>query len=438
MSFWATNRRKGPMDLIRKWLYLIGALWFVLNLPFQFDFPPTALGLMVFGLGWILRREWRSFFRGCLSNGPWLLVFALFCWIALGTTYTENSANGARELLLKIPMIGWPLVLVGMEKRLSTHRQTILKAFVWSMLLSSLLLLFLAIRDFVLTGESTVFFYKTLFRWEMVPIHYFALFLSFSAALSLDWMLRKHSEEKTGAALGWSLALLLFISMLALSAVRIQWIVLPVLLIMVWIAHLRSDRRLALPGILLLLFSVATFSFSPSVQKRLQESLVEWQAHNDKMDGFQTNERYYLWSHGTAMIAERPILGYGTGGGNDALNRSLFHEKASFWDGEEMRPLNERRYNFHSVYLQHLGNHGVPGLLMLLLTLLFPLFKYKRVIGLQGQLFLWACLLSFTTESMLQRQAGLFFFSFFYAWLIVHPVATDPSQEIVARRRSER
>ena len=177
------------MDLIRKWLYLIGALWFVLNLPFQFDFPPTALGLMVFGLGWILRSDWRSFFRSCLSNPPWLMVFALFCWIALGTTYTENSANGARELLLKIPMIGWPLVLVGMERRLSTHRTTILKAFVWSMLLSSLLLLFLAIRDFVFTGESTVFFYKALFRWEMVPIHYFALFLSFSAALSLDWLL---------------------------------------------------------------------------------------------------------------------------------------------------------------------------------------------------------------------------------------------------------
>lgn len=366
------------------------------------------------------------------------MMFALFCWIAFGTTYTENSAKGARELLLKIPMIGWPLVLVGMEERLSTHRNTVLKTFVWSMFFSSLLLLFLAIRDFVFTGESTVFFYKKLFRWEMVPIHYFSLFLSFSSALSLDWMLRKLSEGKTGAASGWFLALLLFMGMLALSAVRIQWLVLPVLLIMVWIEHLRSDRRLALPGILLLLFCLAAFSMSPSVQKRLRESLVEWQARNDKMDGFQTNERYYLWSHGTAMIADRPILGYGTGGGNDALNRSLSHEKASFWDGEEMRPLNERRYNFHSAYLQHLGNHGIPGLLLLLLILLFPLFKYKRVIRLQGQLFLWACLLSFTTESMLQRQAGLFFFSFFYAWLIVYPVAANLSQETGTRRRSER
>ena len=426
------------MDVIRKWLYLLGALWFVLNLPFQFDFPPTALGLMVFGLGWILRRDWRSFFRSCLSNPPWLLVFALFCWIALGTTYTENSANGLRELLLKVPMIGWPLVLVGMEKRLSIHRNTILKAFVWSMLLSSLLLLFLAIRDFVFTGESTVFFYKALFRWEMVPIHYFALFLSFSAALSLDWTMSRRSKGKTGAAIGWSLALLLFICMLALSAVRIQWLVLPFLLIVVWIKHLRSDRRLALPGAILLISAALAFSLSPVVQKRLQESLVEWQARNDKIDGFQTNERYYLWSHGMAMIAERPILGYGTGGGNDALNRSLFHEKASFWDGEEMRPLNERRYNFHSAYLQHLGNHGVPGLLLLLLLLLYPLFKYRRPIELSGQLFLWACLLSFTTESMLQRQAGLFFFSFFYAWLIVHPVAVYLRQESHTRRRSER
>jgi hypothetical protein len=30
---------------------------------------------------------------------------------------------------------------------------------------------------------------------------------------------------------------------------------------------------------------------------------------------------------------------------------------------------------------------------------------------------------------MLQRQAGLFFFSFFYAWLIVYPVAADLRQE---------
>ena len=110
----------------------------------------------------------------------------------------------------------------------------------------------------------------------------------------------RRSKGKTGAAIGWSLALLLFICMLALSAVRIQWLVLPFLLIVVWIKHLRSDRRLALPGAILLISAALAFSLSPVVQKRLQESLVEWQARNDKIDGFQTNERYYLWSHGMA------------------------------------------------------------------------------------------------------------------------------------------
>jgi O-antigen ligase len=78
----------------------------------------------------------------------------------------------------------------------------------------------------------------------------------------------------------------------------------------------------------------------------------------------------------------------------------------------------KREYNFHNQYLQTFGKIGVFGLLILcyLLAYLFIL-SIKRQDYLTV-FFLFIVGASFLTESMLERQAGVAFFSFFYSLLI--------------------
>lgn len=404
---------------LRRGLYLIGLYWFALNLPFQNSFPPTALGLMIFGLGWILRKDWWNLLNSLFKNKAFLLSLTLFAWVGIGLLYSHDTQTAERELVLKIPLIAWPLALAGMEKRFAFSRTMLLKGFVLASLLSSLLLLTRAWINYQEQGDWRFFFYHDLMSWPFVPAHYMSMYLSFSAALSFHWLLDAVSIKRIQPALWWSLPLGVFVLMIGLSGIRIQWLVLPLLLLITAFHHIRKNKKLLRPAMAVVAGGLLLMGSSPEVQRRAKETYIEWLAMRGEAEGYQTNERYYLWKHAWIIIGEHPWIGHGTGGGDPALNRSLAHETAEFWNGEELRALNHRKYNLHSVYLQHLASHGIIGLALLLALFFYPLWQNRKKPDLLVILFLLVSAMSFLTESMLQRQAGLFFFAFFYALLVV-------------------
>ena len=75
-------------------------------------------------------------------------------------------------------------------------------------------------------------------------------------------------------------------------------------------------------------------------------------------------------------------------------------------------------YNFHNQYLQTFAEIGIFGFVSLCLLLVFPFvlsIKNKDYLTIS---FLFIVGASFLTESMLERQAGVVFFAFFYVLLI--------------------
>lgn len=423
------NSRDQLLKTSRQALYVLGLYWFALNIPFQNKFPPTALGLMIFGLAWILRKNWKSLFVQLRRNPAFIISLLLFIWTLIGTSYSPDPKAAEREWVLKIPLIGWPLAFAGWEKYFSISRTKLLKGFVLSCLLSSLILLFSSFSAFIESGMPDVLFYKALMKWEFVPAHYLSMYISFASALSFHWMLLALEKRNVKITLSWALVTIVFIAMIALSGIRIQWLVMPLLMLIVSIYNIRRNRRLLQPALGLLVFSSAMIISSPEVRRRASESIIEWKAMKNEVEGYQTNERYFLWTHAWEIIGEKPLLGHGTGGGDYALNESLESESAQFWDGQKLVPLNAKRYNLHSEFLQHLASHGIIGLSLFLALFLFPIFYFKGKLPLFQWLFLICCALSFTTESMLQRQAGVFFFAFFYALLIIDLIRLKDQKE---------
>jgi len=87
----------------------------------------------------------------------------------------------------------------------------------------------------------------------------------------------------------------------------------------------------------------------------------------------------------------------------------------------------KRRYNFHNQYLQTFGTIGIFGFLVLIYLLVMPFITAIKKLDYLVAIFLFIICSSFLTESMLERQAGVAFFAFFYTLLIITNHQSKPS-----------
>ena len=156
----------------------------------------------------------------------------------------------------------------------------------------------------------------------------------------------------------------------------------------------------------------------PGPQRRIKETFDEFASINGMVNNKQTNHRVFIWRYGAEIISENPLLGVGTGGAEIHLREKFKDCKAKFWNGTENYTLDQFPYNFHNVFMQAWGTNGLPAFLILLGVFLFGMvtaFRHRDAFLLG---FLLLSGVSFMTESMLERQAGVLFFGFFLSFLL--------------------
>ena len=400
-------------------LYLYSLLFFAVLLPFQFAWLPLTLGLMLYSLTWLISHRFGTKFRRLFKNTPALASLAYLTWVAIGTLYSDFPDNAMRILTLKVPFGAWAILLAtsGLGGREVVGK--VLRAFIYAIAIASVITL---IQPGILFLSGTSLADVTTFhllRFFNVPPHYFGLYLNFAYGVLLGWLLRKeYLLNKRWLSL---LVLSLFILTIILLSVRMQYIVFLVVNLVVVTMAVRSSGslqiiRFAWIPVLILLGGMLIF---PIPRGRIIDTFHELVSFKEMVNNKQTNPRKFLWRDGLKVIAENPLAGTGTGGADAALHARLESEKAVFWDGQKTFTLAETSYNYHNSYLQHWAANGVIGLCLLLFLFAYPPWKYR--LGVEEVVFLIACALSFITESMLQRQAGVLFFSFFYGLLFFLP-----------------
>ena len=115
--------------------------------------------------------------------------------------------------------------------------------------------------------------------------------------------------------------------------------------------------------------------------------------------------RIHKWLNTMELISEQPFLGTGAGDMQEKLMET--YKKNDFLIAYDLK------FNPHNQYLQTWASSGMIGLFLLLAILLYSLIY---AIDSKNALYIALVLviaLSMLTESMLQRQKGLVFFSFF-------------------------
>lgn len=388
---------------------------------------------MLFGFFWTLRSDWADLPAQLWGNPAFRWALWFFIATLASVFWSDNRSEAWRLFALKIPLLAWPLALAGVETPYRFRISVLLDVFVLGLSLSCLSLLGMALYQSLVLGAQEAFFYHNLMRWPLLPGHYFSLYLVFGAGWTLHRLLRDFNTASGGVLVLRTAALALFVLVLSLTAVRIAALGL--------VAALLFALSDALPKIPLRNWGIALsglgvfglLMLSPETRRRATETWDEWKSFNRLETEKQTNARVYLWKHGWSVLNERPWLGHGLGDADDRLQEQLKQETALFWDGSGHYRLSDRRLNYHNTFLQTAAQMGWLGLVIL--VFLFATLLHSRA-GFASRLLGLVCLISFSTESMLERQAGVFFFGFMFALLAVEAERTKRKAPTAAPRQT--
>ena len=156
-----------------------------------------------------------------------------------------------------------------------------------------------------------------------------------------------------------------------------------------------------------LLIFIKNDRFSRFFAKVSYKEIFQEEINNVDNNSF---ERIYIWNSAVKVIKQNWFLGVGTGDVKDNL-RSIYTENG-FVDGVK------RNYNAHNQFLETWIGLGIFGEIILLTMLVYGLVKGIKNRDILLQSFIILLFVHFFFESMLNRLAGIIFFSYYYSLLL--------------------
>lgn len=124
-----------------------------------------------------------------------------------------------------------------------------------------------------------------------------------------------------------------------------------------------------------------------------------------QINGHSLSMRPYFWKASCHAILINPLLGVGTGDLQDAMNKAYVSTDS---------PLNVEWYKHpHNQFLSITLALGVIGLIVFLVSLLYPTIILRKKLSRLFWVFFFLLLVSFLMEDTLETQAGLTFYVFF-------------------------
>ncbi|MFO8129934.1 MAG: O-antigen ligase family protein [Bacteroidales bacterium] len=343
-----------------------------------------------------------------------LLFSGLFFVYLAGLMYTDNMQEGLFSLQVKLPMFIFPLVFSTLQYDYWKGNRTvcILLAFVAGNVLASLLNLVWAAIQYASTHIPESFYYIRLSMFHHPS--YSAMFLCLAEAILIWLLIRDGRRIKTGGKI-LVLALILFFSIMVILLSSKAGIISLILIFFLTVSYIIFIRRKYVFGIYLLLVIslvfIALLNFFPYSVMRFDSTRDIMQDESrittDTREG--TVERILIWKYSAELINRNFFFGTGTGDVTDALI-DLYRKK-------DLAEALDKKLNAHNQYIQTFLALGLAGITVLLLTLILPGIFSVRKRGFIYFCFLMIIGFNMLVESMLERQAGVVFYSFFNAFL---------------------
>ncbi|WP_299675365.1 O-antigen ligase family protein [uncultured Dokdonia sp.] len=390
-----TNKSLTGIKIVR---IAIGLLFALVVLPSNLK----SIAILLFGVAVLinaLQRPWHFDKRFFITNA------LLYVVIAVTYFYSADVDYGQRKLTQMSSLIVFPFVFAMLTKTEGKEIFKNLTTYLWIYVTGVFLFNVISFIWFFSTQYSfpemmehfgTVLRVKT-GKYSIHPI-YLSMHCSIAILFSFYILKELQSKIKIAVVLGMDITLVLFLLLYAKKGPLIALIIVFSLFVV-----FQRKQKLLKPYLLAVITLIVLTIAIPKTRDRFVELLkIE---HLDKGEVTSTNIRYTIYDTAQRLILESPLLGYGIGDYNDALQEKYTQDGNTF--------LAERKYNAHNQYFSLLL---IGGVICLVVFLCFTGINLIYAIRFNNQLLILLLIfyaIVMFTENILEREAGIIFFAFF-------------------------
>ena len=360
-----------------------------------------------------------------------VLPILLYLLMVLSIIWTIDFERTVSALSKELPLLLIPVCFVVFRSFSTIEKEKIIKWFSFGIVAYSIFYLAKATFLFIISKDTSVFFYHELVTKDVNAIH-----VSVYVAISFFYFLAKIQKTTLDKfALG-----ILFLMVFLLSSKNII-LVFMALLACYQLFYTKTSKKMRLKNLILLLLILFSLPFIGKIKERFKEeyeTIMTDSSVNDVISkgsekvynvsikqawtnaSFKPNDyfpgtafRVYQFRIFIELLQEESI--FWTGFGLDA-SYSKIAEKGIHYNlflGNETQEGYQTK-NFHNQYIQIVADLGIFGLLLLLAMLFLSLrnaLKSNNYIHIAFSVLIIAL---FFTESFLWRQRGITFFILMY------------------------
>ena len=443
-------------------LHYFSLLYIAFTIPFQWKYLPFSAGIIFLVLIWIIDGKLFQKLKIAIRNRFTILFSGLYLLYLISLLYSENKEYAYTDLLLKLPLFLIPIIFSSSKKLNKLQFILVLKIFAISTFIAAFTTFFIGYFNYINTGLIKYFFYHNLETF--MHTSYTGMYTCF--AICIFMYLIENSKNKKVKAIYFILVFSLMWFLFLLSS-RMQIIIYAFLLTsyIIWV----FQKKRILLGSLILLIGYSCLALGIIKLPKTNDRFEQTKAYitNKNYTKTNTDARIKIWKAAFDVIKKNILIGTGVGDVKDvliaqylflsgenikkekiienkideiknnkdwfehikekakennlALEDQLYLDATYVLDNTQNRYFFfvKQRYNYHCQYLQTFSAIGILGIVCLILSFLIPLYK----IGIKSKnylllTFFFIVAMSFITESMLERQAGVIFYAFFSSLLV--------------------
>lgn len=385
---------------IKEKLLLFFLLFSGITIPFSYAINSISIAILFLVSFIFFKRD--LFIRRAKQINVLLYIIVFYLICLFGVLYSYNTSQALVNLERSIPILLFPIIFINVSDVLDIKMIVIS---IWGLVIGTILVLLssqISIANEIINTNSSFSLILTHYvRVEfiekaLVIIHppYFAFLTLFSfISIYLFPIIYKIKVP---------LLIYLFFSLYEISGLMSILILSLFIFFEIIIPFIKGGSLRALYSIILfLLLSFTTIIFYNHYSNTLSGSSIfdriEWALKKGD------TSRPDNWSSVINVIKNNPIIGVGTDGGINQLQQYRKENWESFIN----------KHNAHNQFLEILLRYGFLGLSLFILILYK--FIYMAIIS-RDKIFIWLIILFILvsiTESVLERQIGIVFFSFY-------------------------
>ncbi|MEZ4938257.1 MAG: O-antigen ligase family protein [Crocinitomicaceae bacterium] len=374
--------------------------------------------ILLIGVEWVFRKRWEKGFFDLTYLG----FFALFFVYQLfSLTWSENWDYGGADIVAKLSLILFPLFLGTKDEDLDYMK--IFEWFVYGTLVLLLINLGYGSWNYFQNKEPNAFFYSKLS--PLFHVAYASMYCILAIPLIYYFYLHGYKFFRNI----WIASAIVSIEAIhvVLLNSKASFIAMMVvfLVILVYFIQTKWFKQFIVPAVLVFVLSIGTLFSSEflyvrffggfEIFKKKSEQTISNEFKEKKMEAeaeapvVSSQVRVVAWSTAWEIIKLNP---FGVGIGD---RKDVFLEKVG---NKGHKRFVDKGLNTHNQYLQVLLAIGIPGFLIFLLNLFYPIvdaFKGRDFILMA---FMANVSINLLFESMLEVQAGIIFYAFFAILLV--------------------